>query len=68
MAMTIRLTPELDEKLRLLADSRHVSKHALILQSIEVLVLQSDKTKSVLASVERTLERDSELLARLADS
>jgi predicted transcriptional regulator len=68
MAMTVRLSPELDAQLQEIADTRHTSKHALVLQAVEVLVKTESKTDRVLASVERTLERDAELLRRLEDA
>lgn len=68
MAMTVRFSPELDEQLQKIADARHTSKHALVLQAVEVLVETETKTDQVMASVERTLVRDAELLARLEDS
>ena len=68
MAMTVRFSPELDKQLQKIADARHTSKHALVLQAVEVLVETETKTDQVMASVERTLVRDAELLARLEDS
>ena len=68
MAMTVRFSTELDEELQKIADARHTSKHALVLQAVEVLVETETKTDQVMASVERTLVRDAELLARLEDS
>lgn len=68
MAMTVRLTPELDKKLQVIADARYTSKHALVLQAVEDLVKAESKTERVLESVERTLERDRGLLTRLEDA
>ena len=68
MAMTVRFSTELDEQLQKIADARHTSKHALVLQAVEVLVKTETKTDRVMASVERTLIRDAELLARLEDA
>ena len=68
MAMTVRFSAELDEQLQKIADARHTSKHALVLQAVEVLVKTETKTDQVMASVERTLVRDAELLARLEDA
>ncbi|HEU4850405.1 MAG TPA: ribbon-helix-helix protein, CopG family [Terrimesophilobacter sp.] len=68
MAMTVRLSTELDEQLQRIADARHTSKHALVLQAVEVLVKTASKTDLVMESVERTLERDAELLNRLEDA
>ena len=68
MAMTVRFSTELDEQLQKIADARHTSKHALVLQAVEVLVETETKTDRVMASVERTLTRDAELLTRLKDA
>ncbi len=66
--MTVRLSADLDEKLQKLADARHASKHALVLQAVEDMVNAETKTNEVMASVERTLVRDAELLSRLEDA
>lgn len=68
MAMTIRLSAELDEKLQKVAEARHTSKHSLVLQAVEEFVITESKTDQVMASVERTLVRDAELLERLEDA
>ncbi|TAL44669.1 MAG: ribbon-helix-helix protein, CopG family [Salinibacterium sp.] len=68
MAMTLRFPTELDEALQRLADARHTSKHSLVLRAVEELVISETKTDQVMASVERTLERDAELLQRLEDA
>ena len=68
MAMTVRLSAELDGQLQAIADARHTSKHALVQQAVEVLVKTHGKTEMVMDSVERTLDRDAELLQRLADA
>ena len=51
-----------------LADARHTSKHAIVLQAVEDYMNTVTKTEKVLQSVERTLVRDAELLARLEDA
>lgn len=68
MAMTVRFSTELDEQLQKIADARHTSKHALVLQAVEILVKTASKTDLVMDSVERTLDRDAELLTRLEDA
>lgn len=68
MAMTVRFSTELDEQLQKIADARHTSKHALVLQAVEVLVRTENTNDRVMASVERTLRRDDELLTRLEDA
>jgi predicted transcriptional regulator len=68
MAMTIRLPAELDAQLQGIADARHTSKHSLVLHAVGQLVSQETKTERVLASAERTIMRDADVLARLADA
>ncbi len=68
MAMTVRFSPELDAALQKLADVKHTSKHSLVLQAVEGYVISETKTDQITASVERTLVRDAELLARLEDA
>ncbi|MEO6504415.1 MAG: ribbon-helix-helix protein, CopG family [Terrimesophilobacter sp.] len=68
MAMTLRLPSELDAQLQRLADSRHMSKHALVLHAVETLVGANTANDRIMASVERTLDRDAELLSRLEDA
>ena len=68
MAMTLRLSPELDSRLQDLAHAQHTSKHSLVLKAVEELVIAETKTDRVMASVERTLVRDAELLERLEDA
>jgi predicted transcriptional regulator len=68
MAMTLRFPPELDAALQKIADARHTSKSALVLGALEAYVISETKGDQVMASVERTLARDSELLTRLEDA
>ncbi len=68
MAMTVRLTNELDAALQKIAEGRHTSKHSLVLQAVQDLVLANTKTDLVMASVDRTLTRDAELLRRLEEA
>ncbi len=68
MAMTVRFSPELDKQLQEIADARHTSKHALVLQAVEGLVRAETVESRVMSSVDRTLRRDAELLARLEDA
>jgi len=68
MAMTLRFPPELDAALQKIADARHTSKSALVVGALEAYVISETKASQVMASVERTLARDSELLTRLEDA
>jgi predicted transcriptional regulator len=66
--MTLRFPTELDAALQRIADARHTSKSALVLGALEAYVISETKTDQVMASVERTLARDAELLTRLEDA
>jgi len=68
MAMTVRFSPETDARLQQIAEARHTSKHAIVLQAVEDYMNTLTKTEKVLESVERTLVRDAELLTRLEDA
>jgi predicted transcriptional regulator len=68
MAMTVRFTPEMDAALQRVADATHTSKHSVVLRAVEEMVVAESKREQVLASVERTIVRDAELLARLEDA
>lgn len=68
MAMTVRLPTDLDAALQKVADLEHTSKHSLVLRAVEELVITRTKADQVMASVERTLVRDAELLERLEDA
>jgi predicted transcriptional regulator len=68
MAMTVRIPAELDAQLQKMADARHTSKHALIVQAVESLMEANTANERIMASVERTLDRDAELLSRLEDA
>lgn len=68
MAMTLRFPTELDAALQKIADARHTSKHALVLGALEAYVITETKSEQVMASVERTIARDAELLTRLEDA
>ncbi len=66
--MTVRFTPEMDAALQRVADATHTSKHSVVLRAVEEMVVAELKRERVMASVERTIVRDAELLARLEDA
>ena len=68
MAMTLRLSEELEEKLTLLAEERNVSKQRVIEQLIEAAEQKANR-EAVLAEVfNLVMTRDAELMRRLADA
>ena len=68
MAMTVRFSPDLDEALQRIADAKHTSKHAIVVGALEAYVTTQTKLDRVMASVDRTLDRDAGLLTRLEDA
>lgn len=68
MAMTVRLSPELDARLQAIADARHTSKHSLVLQAVEGFVETTTKTERVLESLAETSRDYAETIRRLEDA
>jgi predicted transcriptional regulator len=68
MAMTLRLSTDLDAALQAIADARHTSKHALVLQAVEEIVTREEKTQRVLGSLNETARDYAEMIKRLEDS
>ncbi len=67
MAMTLRLPEELDRALDEIADVEHVSKHALVLQGVQLLIARRGRA-AVNEAVDFVLSHDAELLRRLEDA
>ena len=68
MAMTLRLTDELDARIDSRAKQAGISKNQLIIQALEEHLDRTENRAALLATVEKVLKRDAELLERLADS
>jgi predicted transcriptional regulator len=68
MAMTVRFSPELDKQLQEIADARHTSKHALVLQAVEEYIMRDIKTRRVLESIDETSRDYAEAIKRLEDA
>jgi predicted transcriptional regulator len=68
MAMTVRLPADLDARLETLAATRHVSKHALLIEATERFMNSSDKTERVLSAVEEIGREYADALRRLEDA
>ncbi|GAA1922051.1 hypothetical protein GCM10009775_13120 [Microbacterium aoyamense] len=68
MAMTVRLPEELDAALDALAERRHTSKHALILEATELLLSSDSKTERATSIAQSVRARYGELLTRLEDA
>lgn len=68
MAMTVRFSAELDEQLQKIADARHTSKHALVLQAVEEHIMREIKTRRVLESIDEISRDYAEAIKRLGDA
>ena len=68
MAMTVRIPAELDAQLQKMADARHTSKHALVVQAVEDSVTRDSRTRLVLESVDETSRDYAEAIKRLEDA
>ena len=68
MAMTLRISDELDHRLTEYTAQSGVSKNQFILDAIEEHLDRADQRSATRKSVRRIVERDSALLERLADA
>ncbi|MEJ1089204.1 ribbon-helix-helix protein, CopG family [Microbacterium sp. Mu-80] len=68
MAMTVRLPEELDAKLEAIARSRHMSKHAVLIEAAERFASTEAKTARVLTLADEITERYADVMKRLEDA
>ena len=68
MAMTIRLTAELDAKLERLANELGVSKQQAVIHAIELSDARSIREQQLAEARSFVLNHDKELMDKLADS
>jgi predicted transcriptional regulator len=68
MAMTVRLPADLDRALGDLAEARHTSKHALLVEAADRLVRSDEKTARVLDAVDAVDEQYRDTIDRLRDA
>ncbi|MFM1957579.1 MAG: hypothetical protein RLZ41_978 [Actinomycetota bacterium] len=68
MAMTLRLTPEQDARLTVVAESMNVSKQRAMEIALEEYLERNNQERIMKEVVETLLTRDAELMRRLADS
>lgn len=68
MAMTVRLTEELEITLGLIAQERKVSKQRVIEELIEAAGERSLRKARLAQAFELVMTRDKELMERLADA
>lgn len=67
MAMTLRLPEAIDRDLEALAKERGISKHQLIVATIENLIASQSQEQQLKEAFDLVIARDAEALARLAD-
>lgn len=68
MAMTVRLPEELDAQLEEIARTRHISKHAVIIEAATRFANSETKTQRVLSIADEVAERYAVALTRLEDA
>jgi predicted transcriptional regulator len=68
MAMTVRLTPEIDERLSSYAESQGLSKQQALVQLIEQADLPGEREARLKAIFDKVMVRDAVLMERLADA
>jgi predicted DNA-binding protein len=68
MAMTLRISDTLDQRLNEFTARSGVSKNKVVLDAIEAYLDQAELKSATRSSVQRIVARDSELLNRLSDA
>ena len=68
MAMTLRLTPEQDARLTVVAESMNVSKQRAMEIALEEYLERNNQQRIMKEVIDTVLTRDAELMRRLADS
>jgi predicted transcriptional regulator len=68
MAMTLRLPETLDNDLADVADLLGLSKQQVVTQALEIFVETQKSRLEMRRTIEMVIERDAELMNRLADS
>lgn len=68
MAMTLRLTDELDAQLNELAQDLNLSKQQVAILALQELYERMSQRRIARQAFDMVLERDAELLKRLADA
>jgi predicted transcriptional regulator len=68
MAMTLRLTQELDQKLTETADNLGLSKQQVVDRAVALYLASMSERQNVLAAMDSMMEQDKNLMERLADA
>ena len=68
MAMTVRLPEELDRALEAIAEARHTSKHAMLIEAADRFVRQESKTERVLRAIDDIGDEYADAITRLEDA
>jgi predicted transcriptional regulator len=66
--MTVRIPPELDAQLSALAERRHTSKHALLIEAADRFVREEVTTEEAVSIALGIADRYSELMTKLEDA
>lgn len=68
MAMTLRLPEDLDRALAEIAERKHMSKHAVIIEAAERFAATESSTDQAVDIADRVAARYADLLRRLSDA
>ena len=68
MAMTLRLSPELDKAAQKVADEEQTSKHSLVIRALEEFIARQQDTRVLLESLDETSRDYAEMIKRLEDA
>jgi hypothetical protein len=68
MAMTLRLTESQDQLLEQIAEQLQCSKHQAVIKALEAFDARAHRRKQIQEITKLVMERDKELLDRLADA
>jgi predicted transcriptional regulator len=66
--MTLRLTPELDQKLTETADNLGLSKQQVVDRAVALYLASMEERQNVLAAMDSMMVQDKALMERLADA
>ena len=68
MNVTLQFPPDLESRLQRVADDRDMTKQEIVALAVHEFIQRASEEDRFRQSIERTLERDSELLERLKDA
>jgi predicted transcriptional regulator len=68
MAMTLRLTAELDQKLTTTAENLGLSKQQVVDRAVALYLVSMEERQNVIAAMDSMMVQDKTLMERLADA